>query len=150
MGHPVSNNLKTLSFLLNQSLHFHIPFRICMCISKEAPEYPHLPQEPAKFPKGPRQQARCTQGLACYSSAQCGYGVCQTIPGSGKYVLIPKVWFFFWFQHRKQFITPYSYHHFLNKTKGTLVHECEQLTLLSTCSDYRLQGTSNLLIEAKS
>ena len=95
-------------------------------------------------------QQRCTQGLACYSSAQCGYGVCQTIPGSGKYVLIPKVWFFFWFQHRKQFITPYSYHHFLNKTKGTLVHECEQLTLLSTCSDYRLQGTSNLLIEAKS
>ena len=95
MGHPVSNNLKTLTFLLNQSLHFHTPFRICMCISKEAQEYPHLPQEPAKFPKGPRQQARCTQGLACYSSAQCGYGVCQTIPGSGKYVLIPKVWFFF-------------------------------------------------------
>ena len=71
-----------------------------MCISKEAPEYPHLPQEPAKFPKGPRQQSNCfnnqLQDLPCYISAQCGsYGVCQGIPGSGKYVLISKVWFFF-------------------------------------------------------
>ena len=97
MGHPVSNNLKTLSFLLNQSLHFHIPFRICMCFrSKEAPEYPLLPQEPAKFPKGARQQSRCPQDRPCISSVNCRpYGVCQTIPGSGKYVLISKVWFSF-------------------------------------------------------
>ena len=108
MGQPVSNNLKTLSFLLNQSLHFHIPFRICMCFrSKEAPEYPLLPQEPAKFPKGARQQSRCPQDRPCISSVNCRpYGVCQTIPGSGKYVLISKVWFSFDFNIENNSLPP--------------------------------------------
>ena len=79
-----------------------------MCFrSKEAPEYPLLPQEPAKFPKGARQQSRCPQDRPCISSVNCRpYGVCQTIPGSGKYVLISKVWFSFDFNIENNSLPP--------------------------------------------
>ena len=36
-----------------------------------------------------------------------------------------------------------------NKTKGTLVHERELLTLLSVSFEYRLQVNSKLFIETK-
>ena len=113
-GHSVFNCFKKSFWFLNQSSHFHIPFRRCSCRNardkvevdpqslvgiEKSPESPSWPQE-----AGPRQQ--CHKYRPCRSSAQCTpFGVCAQI-GSEKYVLISKVWFLFWFQNRKQFITP--------------------------------------------
>ena len=140
--------LKTLSFLLNQSLHFHTPFRICMCISKEAPEYPHLPQEPAKFPKGPRQQPSCPHHKPCIHSTQCGSGYCLFVCLCGRPTGTD------WYCTSRKVSVPLfrDLAHVKNNFNVFYTHKMVRWVnkLLSTCSDYRLQGTSNLLIEAKS